>query len=61
MMKKTLVAIAAASLALGAQAAELATDKDMKFEINVDVATYHLSQRNSAGREISQVLGKGLN
>lgn len=61
MMKKTLVAIAAASLALGAQAAELATDKDMKFEINVDVATYHVSQRNSAGREISQVLGKGLN
>jgi len=61
MMKKTLVAIAAATVALGAQAAELVTDKDMKFEINVDVAAYHLTKRDSAGREVRELLGKGLN
>jgi len=61
MMKKTLVAIAAATVALGAQAAELVTDKDTKFEINVDVGVYHIGKRDSNGRELTQFTGDGLN
>ncbi len=61
MLKKSVVAIAVATVAMGAQAGELATDKDVKFEVNVDVGTYYVGKRNSAGREVSEVLGKGLN
>ena len=61
MLNKSVVAIAVATLAMGVQAGELATDKDVKFEVNVDVGTYHVSKRNAAGRDINEVMGKGLN
>ncbi|HCX80346.1 MAG: hypothetical protein A3E00_16315 [Curvibacter sp. RIFCSPHIGHO2_12_FULL_63_18] len=61
MLKKSAVAFAVATLALGVQAGELATDKDVKFEVNVDVGTYFVSKKNAAGRQIDEVLGKGLN
>lgn len=61
MLNKSVVAIAVATLAIGAQAGELVTDKDVKFEVNVDVGSYYVSKKNAAGREINEVLGKGLN
>lgn len=61
MLKKSVVAIAVATVAMGVQAGELASDKDVKFEVNVDVGTYYVGKRNAAGREVSEMLGKGLN
>ncbi len=61
MLKKTAIALATASISLGSFAAELAAEKDMKFEVNVDVGAYMVNQRNAAGREISELKGKGLN
>ena len=61
MLNKSVIAMAVATLAMGAQAGELATDKDVKFEVNVDVGTYFLSKRNAAGRDVNEMLGKGLN
>lgn len=61
MLKQSAVAVAIAALSMGAQASELAAEKDVKFEINVDVGTYYLSQKNGAGRQIDEIKGKGLN
>lgn len=61
MYTKSIVALAASLCALSAQSSELATDKDVKFEINVDVAAYYVSQKNAAGRAIDELKGKGLN
>ena len=61
MLNKSIVAIAVATLAMGVQAGELATDKDVKFEVNVDVGAYALSQKNAASRQIDEIKGKGMN
>lgn len=61
MLNKSAVAVAVAILALNVQAGELVSDKDVKFEVNVDVATYYVNKKNAAGREIIEVLGKGQN
>ena len=61
MWNKTAVALTAAMMVAGAQAAELASEKDVKFEVNVDVGAYYVSQRDAAGKEISELKGKGLN
>jgi len=61
MLKKSVIAIAVATVAMGAQAGELASDKDVKFEVNVDVGAYYLGQRNAAGRQIDELKGKGMN
>ncbi|MDH4449867.1 MAG: porin [Rhodoferax sp.] len=61
MLKKSVVAVAVATVAMGVQAGELATDKDVKFEVNVDVGAYYVGQNDKAGRQVNEIKGKGLN
>ena len=60
-MNKTAIALATALVAFGAQASELAAEKDKKFEVNVDVGAYMLSKKDAAGTAQSEFLGKGIN
>jgi hypothetical protein len=61
MFKKSGIALALAALAANGFAAELTSDKDTKFEINVDVGAYFLSTKGTAGTPPAELLGKGLN
>lgn len=60
-MNKTAIALATALVAFGAQASELAAEKDKKFEVNVDVGAYMLSKKDATGTAQSEFLGKGQN
>jgi hypothetical protein len=61
MFKKSGIALALAALAANGFAAELASDKDTKFEVNVDVGAYFVSKKDAAGTPPAELLGKGLN
>ena len=61
MFKKSGIALALAALATHGFAAELATDKETKFEVNVDVGAYFVSKKDAVGTPPSELLGKGLN
>lgn len=61
MLNKTAIVVAIGFLSLGAQASELAAEKDKKFEVNVDVGAYLLSKKDATGTAQNEFLGKGLN
>ena len=61
MFQKTAIALAAFIVAATAQATDFNLGKDTKFEVNVDVGAYHLSEKDSAGATEKSFLGKGLN
>jgi len=62
MMKKTAIALGIASMAFGAQAADLINTADNKLELNVDVAAYYQSRISStAGVVTTQLTGSGMN
>lgn len=62
MMKKTAVFLAvSAALVTPAMAAEFEVNKDTKFQVNVEVAGYHVDQKSSAGVSQKDFSGKGLN
>lgn len=61
MLKKTAMALAISMLAIGAHSAEISAGKDTKFEVNVDVGAYYLSNKEKDGTSTNEFLGKGLN
>lgn len=61
MFKKSGIALALVALAANGFAAELASDKDTKFEVNVDVGAYFLSTKGATTTPPAELLGKGLN
>jgi len=62
MMKKTAIALGIASMAFGAQAADLINTADNKLELNVDVAAYFQSRTSATtGVVTSQLTGNGMN
>lgn len=62
MMKKSALFLAiSAAMVTPAFAAEFEINKDTKFQVNVEVAGYHLSKKNSTGVSEKDFSGKGLN
>lgn len=61
MFKKTGLALAVATLAANAYAAEFAVGTDTKFEVNVDVAAYYQTVKDVKGNSQPQLIGAGMN
>ncbi len=61
MFQKSAIALATVLAVTAAHAAEFKLNDNTKFEVNVDVGAYQLSEKDSSGKNEKSFVGKGLN